>query len=325
MIQRRRLLAAGAAAGTLASLGRAFAQATGTARILVGFPPGGGSDVIARAVAEPLRGSYAANVLVENRPGAAARIAAEAVKAAAPDGMTMLLTPASVLTLYPHVYKELRYDPFQDFTPVTAISNTQLAMFAGPAVPERITTLPELVQWLKANPKQSAFASPALGSSPHLAGLMFARVLGTEVLPVAYQGTAPAVVALLSGEVPLSFGSISDGIEHVRAGKLRLIATTGAKRSAHVPNAPTFAELGHPDLVIEDWHSILLPAKVPAATVARLNDALRKAVATAPVQGTLNRFAFEPVANAPDDLARILRTEHERWSRIARTLKFSME
>jgi len=325
MISRRRLLAATAAGSALASLAPAFAQSSGTARILVGFPPGGGSDVIARAVAEPLRGSYAANVIVENKPGAAARIAAEAVKAAAPDGMTMLLTPASVLTLYPHVYKELRYDPFQDFTPVTAISNTQLAMFAGPAVPEKITTLPELVQWLKANPKQSAFASPALGSSPHLAGLMFARLAGTEVLPVAYQGTAPAVVALLSGEVPLAFGSISDGIEHVRAGKLRLIATTGAKRSTHVPAAPTFAELGYTDLVIEDWHSILLPSKVPAATVMRLNEALRKAVATPAVQGTLNRFAFEPVANSPEDFARILRAEHERWSRIVKTLKFSME
>jgi tripartite-type tricarboxylate transporter receptor subunit TctC len=325
MISRRQLLAAGAAGGTLASLSSAFAQASTTARIVVGFPPGGGSDVIARSVAEQLRSSYSSAVIVENKPGAAARIAAEAVKAAAPDGLTMLLTPASVLTLYPHVYKEMRYGPFQDFTPVTAVSNTQLAMFAGPAVPDQVKTLPELVQWLKANPRKSAFASPALGSSPHLAGLMFARVAGTDVLPVAYQGTAPAVVALLSGEVPLSFGSISDGIEQVRAGKLRLIATTGAKRSAHVPAAPTFAELGFTDLVIEDWHSILLPAKVPAATVTRLNEALRKAIATPAVQTTLNRFAFEPVANSPEDFARILHTEHERWSRIVKTLKFSME
>lgn len=325
MFSRRQLLAAGAASAALVPLSSAFAQRADTARILVGFPPGGGSDVIARSVAEPLKGTYAPIVIIENKPGAAARIAAEAVKAAAPDGMTMLLTPASVLTLYPHVYKQLRYDPFQDFTPVTAVSNTQLAMYAGPGLPEQITTLPELVQWLKANPKKSAFASPALGSSPHLAGMMFGRLAGADILPVPYQGTAPAVVALLSGEVPLAFGSIADGIEHLRAGKLRLFATTGAKRSTHVPNAPTFAELGYRDLVIEDWHSILLPPKVPSATVTRLNEALRKAVATPAVQATLSRFAFEPVANSPEEFAQILRTEHERWSQIAKVLKFSMD
>jgi len=324
MFTRRQLLAA-SAAGTALAFASAHAQVAGAAKILVGFPPGGGSDVIARSVAEPMKGSYASTVIIENKPGAAARIAAEAVKAAAPDGMTMLLTPASVLTLYPHVYKELRYDPFKDFTPVTAVSSTQLAMYAGPAVPQNITTLPDLVQWLKANPKLSSFASPALGSSPHLAGLMFAKLVGADVLPVAYQGSAPAVVALLSGEVALGFGSISDGIEHFRAGKLRLIATTGQKRSAHVPNAPTFAELGFSELVIEDWHSILLPGKAPAAVVNRLNEAVRASVQSSQVQATLNRFAFEPVANTPAEFAAILRTEFDRWSRIVKVLNFSME
>ncbi|WP_169421415.1 tripartite tricarboxylate transporter substrate-binding protein [Ramlibacter agri] len=322
MLSRRSFVAAGA---TLLPFASARAQSPAMAKILVGFPPGGGSDVIARAVADQIRGNYAGTVLVDNKPGAAARIAAEAVKAAAPDGQTMLLTPAAVLTLYPHVYKELRYDPFKDFTPVTAVSSTQLAMFAGPAVPQKVTTVPELVQWLKANPKLGTFGSPALGSAPHLTGLMFGKLAGVELLPVAYQGAAPATLALLAGEVALSFGSISDGIEYVRSGKLRLLATTGEKRSLHVPTAPTFAETGFPDLVIEDWHSILLPAKAPAAVVARLHEAVRKAVATPPVQSTLNRFAFEPLANSPEDFARILRTEHERWARIVRTLKFSME
>lgn len=322
MISRRQMLAAG---GALAALPGAFAQPAATARILVGFPPGGGSDVIARSLAEPMKGNYAPVVLVDNKPGAAARIAAETVKGAAPDGNTMLLTPASVLTLYPHVYKDLRYDPFKSFTPVSAISNTQLAMFAGPAVPASITTVPELVRWLKANPKQSTFASPALGSSPHLTGMMFAHTVGADVLPVAYQGSAPAIVALLSGEVALSFGSISDGIEYVRAGKLRLLATTGAKRSAHMPGTPTFAELGFPELVIEEWHSMLLPAGAQRSVVTRLHESLRTAVATAPVQATLNRFAFEPLANSPDEFARILHTEHERWGRIVKTVNFKVE
>lgn len=324
MISRRSLLGAGSAAALL-PFTAANAQVPGLAKILVGFPPGGGSDVIARAVADQIRGSYANSVIVDNKPGAAARIAAEATKAAAPDGQTMLLTPAAVMTLYPHVYKDLRYDVFRDFTPVTAVSSTQLAMFAGPGVPEKITTVADLVHWLKANPKLGTFASPALGSAPHLTGLMFGKLVGVDLLPVAYQGAAPATIALLGGEVALSFGSVSDGIEYVRAGKLRLIATTGTKRSTHVPAAPTFAESGFPDLVIEDWHSIVLPAKAPAVAVARLHDAVRKAVATAPVQGMLNRYAFEPLANSPEDFGRILRAEHERWGRIVRTVKFSME
>lgn len=324
MLTRRGLLARAAVAGAAPG---AFAQVQpmGIAKVIVGFPPGGASDVIARIVSEQTKGHYAATMVVENKPGAGARIAAEAVKASAADGATMLVTPASVLTLYPHVYKALRYDPFKDFAPVTAVSKTDLAMFAGPAVPESVQTVANLVQWLKTNPKQAAFGTPALGASPHLTGLMFARLAGVDMTAIPYQGGAPAAVALIAGEVPLTFGSVSDGIEHARAGKIRVLATTGAQRSTYLPKVPTFAESGFPDLVIQDWHTFLLPGGTAPATVERLNGAIRAAVATPVVQGVLNRFALEPVANSVEEFTRLLRAEYERWARIVATLKFTME
>jgi tripartite-type tricarboxylate transporter receptor subunit TctC len=324
MLTRRKLLACAAAACATPC---AFAQtpSMAIAKVIVGFPPGGASDVIARIVTEQTKGQYASTMVVDNKPGAGARIAAEAVKAAAADGSTMLVTPASVLTLYPHVYKALRYDPFKDFAPVTAVSKTDLAMFAGPAVPATVQTVAELVAWLKANPKLAAFGTPALGASPHLTGLMFARLAGLELTAVPYQGGAPAALALMSGEVPLTFGSISDGIEHAKAGKIRTLATTGAQRSSYLPKVPTFAESGFPDLVIQDWHTFLLPGGTPGPTVERLNAAIRAAVATPTVQATLNRFALEPVANSVEDFTRLIRSEHERWARIVAALKFTME
>lgn len=324
MQSRRHLLAFAAAACTAP---HAFAQTPpiGIAKVVVGFPPGGASDVIARIVTEQTKGQYASTMVVDNKPGAGARIAAEAVKAAAADGATMLVTPASVLTLYPHVYKALRYDPFKDFTPVTAVSKTDLAMFAGPAVPATVQTVADLVAWLKASPKLAAFGTPALGASPHLTGLMFGRLAGIELTAVPYQGGAPAALALMSGEVPLTFGSISDGIEHAKTGKIRILATTGVQRSTYLPKVATFAESGFPDLVIQDWHTFLLPGGTPGQTVERLNATIRAAVATPTVQATLNRLALEPVANSVDDFTRLIRSEHERWARIVATLKFTME
>lgn len=324
MLTRRKLLACTAAA---CSAPRAFAQTPPLAitKVIVGFPPGGASDVIARIVTEQTKGQYASTMVVDNKPGAGARIAAEAVKAAAADGSTMLVTPASVLTLYPHVYKALRYDPFKDFAPVTAVSKTDLAMFAGPAVPTTVQTVADLVAWLKANPKLATFGTPALGASPHLTGLMFARLTGVELTAVPYQGGAPAALALMSGEVPLTFGSISDGIEHAKAGKIRILATTGAQRSSYLPKVPTFAESGLPDLVIQDWHTFLLPGGTPVPTVERLSAIIRTAVATPTVQATLNRFALEPVANSVEEFTRLIRTEHERWAKIVTALKFTME
>jgi tripartite-type tricarboxylate transporter receptor subunit TctC len=324
MLTRRDIVAC-AAAALAAPAALAQSPSMATARVIVGFPPGGASDVIARTVSEQTKGQYASTLIVENKPGAAARIAAELVKASAPDGTTMLVTPASVLTLYPHVYKGLRYDAFKDFAPVTAVSKTDLAMFAGPAVPASVQTVAELIRWLKANPKLASFGTPALGASPHLAGLMFARLAGVEMTVIPYQGGAPAAAALIGGEVPLTFGSISDGIEHAKAGKVRVLSTTGAQRSSHLPSVPTFAESGFPDLVIQDWHTFVLPGGTPPAVVERLNTAVRAAIATPVVQGVLNRFALESAGNSVEDFTRVLRSEHERWARIVATLKFTME
>jgi tripartite-type tricarboxylate transporter receptor subunit TctC len=154
---------------------------------------------------------------------------------------------------------------------------------------------------------------------------MFARLAGVEMTVIPHQGSAPAALALMAGEVPLTFGSISDGIQHAKTGKLRVLATTGAQRSSHLPSVPTFAESGFADLVIQDWHTFLLPGGTPPTIVERLNTARRAAVATPAVQGVLNRFALEPVGNSVEDFTRLLRSEHDRWARIVAPLKFTME
>src|SRR5499426_2909544 len=196
MPSRRRFLAASAAglvAGA-AGLRRAPAQSIGKpARIIVGFAAGGGTDVIARMLAERLRGSYAPSVLVENKPGAAARLAAEYVKGADADGSVMLFTPDFPITLYPHSFRSLSYDPVRDFEPVTPAAKSMLTYNVGPAVPESVKTLGEFVQWCKANPAKASYATTAAGGTPHFVGMMVASAAGIAMTPVHYRGGAPAL------------------------------------------------------------------------------------------------------------------------------------
>lgn len=322
--RRKFLLTAGASAAALALPTQA--QALPSLRIVVGFPPGGTSDVLARAVAERLRGAgYASLVLVDNKPGAASRIAIEHVKAAAPDGQTALLTPMSGLTLYPHVYKTLRYDPEHDLLPVTALSRTDMAVFAGPGLPASVGTLAELAQWARSHPGQANFGSPAVGSSPHLTGQIFAQQSGSAWQAVGYPGAAPGIAALLGGQIPVYFGSISDGLEHVRAGKLRALATTGQVRSPYLAQVATCVEQGFPSLVVQDHHSILLPRGTPAELVQRFHAAAVAVVADPSFRGLLDRFALDPVGNTPAELAAIRRTATERWGTLVKSIGYVPE
>jgi len=325
MTHRRRFLAASAAglaaAGLPASL---LAQTLGkVAKIILGFPAGGSNDVIARQLAERLRGSYAPSIIVENRVGAQGRIAVNAAKGSDPDGSVILQTPGTILTAYPHVFRKLGYDALRDLTPVSAICTFDLALVVGPAIPA--SSLGQFVDWCKANPAKASFGSPAAGASPHFVGVMFARAAGISLLHVGYKGAAPAVQDLLGGQIPAYVGTVGDVISHHRAGKVRVIGTSGAKRSRFLPEVPTFEEAGFRGAVAQDWFGILLPAHARADVVASLNRAIGAALKDESFLEVLTRLNVDPAGSSPDAFAERIRAERENWGPIVKASGFSID
>lgn len=328
MLTRRRFVTASTTALASAAVGlrpRAFAQTLQkTARIVVGFPPGGSSDVVARLIADRMRSGYAPAVIVENRPGAGGRIGLEHVKNAETDGSAMVQTPASMIMIYPHIYKKLTYDPLTDFAPVTRVCTFVFAVSVGPAVPDNVKTVAELVQWLKANPKQASYGSPAAGSVPHFTGVLLGRAAGVELTHVAFKGGAPAIQDLIGGQIPMSINVLSEALPQHKAGKLRILATTGPKRSPYLPDAPTLKESGF-NLEGTEWFGVFVPAKTSAETVAKLNAALREALKTKEVTEGFAKFAFEPAGESPAEFAALVKSEYDRWAPIVKSTGFTAE
>jgi tripartite-type tricarboxylate transporter receptor subunit TctC len=318
-IARRELLVAGALA-SLASAGWAQAR---TSRVVVGFPPGGAADGLARLLSDKLRVAMAQTVMVDNRVGAAARIAVEFVRNAPTDGTVMALVPDATMFLYPHVYKALTYDPTRDFVPVTRLIGMSLAMFVGPGVPETVKTVADYVAWVKSNPKQLVYGTPAAGATPHFTGAIFARAAGLEMTPVHYKGGAPGIQDLAGGQVPVFFGSVADGVALVQAGKVRALATSGTKRTGLLPDVPTFQELGYKDLVVEDGLGVYLPAKTPAEVVAKLNAAVQDALKTKDLQDPIRNWGFDVSGEGPAEFAARLERERNRWGPIVKATGFT--
>jgi len=327
MLTRRRFLqAAGAGVAAPFLNAPAGAQVTGrTVRIISGFPAGGMGDAVSRPMAEKLRGVYAPVVIAEAKPGAGGRIAVDFVKTAEPDGSTILQIPGSIMTLYPHVYRKLGYDALRDFSPVSTTCIYTYSLTAGPGLPAEVKSVAELERWLKANPKQASFGSPAAGSSLHFMGAMFARTAGVELTHVAYKGGAPLLQAVMGGEIPISFNVLGEVVPHVRSGKLRSLATTGPQRSRFLPDVPTLAELGYKDLVAQEWLGWFLPARTPADTVARLNAILREELHDKEMVEGLARFSLEPLTMSPTEFAARIRADTERWAPIAKATGFTSD
>jgi tripartite-type tricarboxylate transporter receptor subunit TctC len=325
MPTRRHVLAA-SAAGLLCTgtnlVPRAFAQAISKpVRIIVGFPAGGGTDVIARLLAERLRGPYASTVLVENKPGAAARIAVEYVKNADADGSVMLFTPDFPITVYPHSFRTLNYDPLHDFTAVAPAAKSMLTYNVGPAVPENVRTLADFVQWCKANPDKAAYATTAAGGTPHFVGVMLAAAAGITMTPVHYRGGAPALQDLMGGHVPAGVNPISETLPFAKSGALRILAVTGAERSRFLPDVPTMAEQGY-NVVVQAWLGVLVPAKTPTETVNALSAAIGEAVKSAPMVESLERVGNEPYFQSPVQFADVVKADLARWSPVVKASGF---
>lgn len=292
-------------------------------RIVVGFPAGGSVDLVARLLEEQWRRKDMP-FIVDTRSGAGGRLAAEHVKAAAPDGQTVLLTPASMMAIYPHTYKSLRYTPSVDFTPVTRVVSYDFALAVGPGA-GGARTLEEFIAWARQNPTKAAFASPAAGSAPHFLGAMFADVAKAPLLHVPYRGTAPAIPDVIGGTISSVFSVFGDLMPHHRAGKMRILAMTGSKRSELLPDVPTFAELGFPSMTFSEWYGLFAPAGTPVNRVSALQKATAEALEVASVASKLTELAFQPSASTPDDLRRQLASDHAYWGEYVRKTGFVAE
>jgi tripartite-type tricarboxylate transporter receptor subunit TctC len=292
-------------------------------RIIVGFPPGGTADVMARAVADKMKDTLGQPVIVENRPGAIGRIAADAVKAAAPDGSTIMVMPIGPMAVVPHTYKTLSYDPLKDFAPIGMGSTFQFAVAAGPQSGAK--TWGEYVVWAKANPGKSSYATSGAGSLPHFFGLLVARESGIELLHVPYKGSAAYMNELLGGNVPLAVDAIADLTEQHRAGKIRILASSGAKRSTAVPDVPTFAELGIKGVEAEGWFGFFAPAKTPKAIIDQLNRSLNQALTSPEIAQRLAGLGLDPATSTPEEFARILAADYAKWGPVVKASGFTAE
>jgi tripartite-type tricarboxylate transporter receptor subunit TctC len=313
-----------AAAGLVMMAGGGLARAqppTKAVRVIVGFPAGGGTDVLARILAERLKDSYATSAVVENRPGAAARLAVEYVKNAEADGSVMLFTPDFPITVYPHSFRSLSYDPLKDLTPVAPAAKSALAFSIGPAVSGDVKTLADFIAWCRANPAQATYATTAAGGTPHFTGLMLAQEARVPMTPVHYKGGAPALQDLLGGHVASSINPVGETLPFAKAGSVRVLGVTSARRSSFMPEVPTLKESGI-NVVIESWLGVLVPAKTPDDVVHRLNRAIRDAFTSLDVTQKLASIGNEPDYQTPADFAARIRADIERWAPIVKASGF---
>lgn len=322
MIRRREWLTATAALAA-APFG-ARAQTIEQARVLVGFPAGGTVDGVARRVADRLRGAYARNLLVENKPGAGGRLAVDELRRSPADGTSLLITPAAMITLYPHIYTSLPYG-IQDVTPVGGITSVAFAFGVGPGVPESVRTLKDYLAWAKANPTGASYGSPGAGSPPHLLGALLEKESGVALTHVPYRGSAPGIQDLLGGQVGAFSSPIGDYLQHVKAGKLRVLATSGPTRSRFLPDVPTYAESGFKALEQVEWYGLFLPGKAAPDLVQRASAALRTGLAAPEVAEAMAGFGMEVAFTAPADLERAVKAENAAWAPIVKRVGFTPE
>jgi tripartite-type tricarboxylate transporter receptor subunit TctC len=337
-MQRRSFLEGAAALAALGRLGGTQAQTpaqtpaqtapaplSGNAFIVSGFPAGGMGDYVARPLAERLRGRYAAGMVVEARPGAGGRIAVDHVRRAAPDGLTILQIPSSPMTLYPHTYRKLSYDPLADFVPVTSTVSYAFVLTAGPGLPPDIKTVADYIRWAKANPTQANYGIPSAGSALHFVGIMLAKATGAPLMPIAYKGGAPLLNDVLGGQVPVSFSVLGEVMPHIRSGKLRGLAVSSAARSPFLPELPTFVEQGFKDIAVQEWLGWFLPAKTPGDTVARLNALVREGLQAPELVASLAQSGLAPLHQPADEFARMLRADTARWAPVVKASGFTAE
>jgi tripartite-type tricarboxylate transporter receptor subunit TctC len=301
-----------------------LAQSLETARILTGFPAGGTVDVVARRVADKMRVGYAKVVLVENKPGAGGRLAVDELRRSPNDGSSLLITPAAMITLYPHLYSKLSYG-LDDVTAVGGATSVVFGLGIGPAVPATVKTLRDFLAWAKANPAKAAYGSPGAGSPPHYVGALLEKESGVALNHVPYRGTVPGIQDLLGGQIASFSSPIGDYLPHVKTGRLRVLATSGPTRTRFLPDVPTFTEQGFKALEQVEWYGFFLPGKAAADVVQRAAAAIRSAMSAPDMSEGLAQFGLEVAITSPAELARAVKDEHAAWAPIVKRVGFTPE
>ena len=320
---RREFLKEAATAGVVllgsgAALNAAAQAGLETLLILCTGPGGSVPDTVARRIAEQLTGRLARHVVVENRPGAAGQIAINALKSAPADGSTVLLAQGAIATVSPSLYAKLAYDPVVDLQPVSLASEMTLGLAVGPAVPARVATISDFVTWMRQNPKLANVGSPGTGTLPHLLEVMLFQNADVPWQHVVYSGGPPALVDLLGGQI--SALVLPEGLlrQHRASGKLRVLATSGKKRSAYLPEVASFVEQGYADLVVREWFAFFMPGQTPAAITAATSQALQLAIAKPELAAAFAESGMVPAWSTPSVMAVRIATERRFWEPIIR-------
>jgi len=329
MNRRESLFAiAGALSAPLAIPSTSFAQTLDKSKIvrfLVGFPAGGSVDMIARLVADQLRADMGITAIVENISGAGGRLAVDRAKAATPDGTTILVSPAVLMTLNPLIFSKLNYDPLKDFIPISPLVTLEFSLVVTSAVPDSVKTLADLIAWYKANPSKAGYAHGSAGSPMHFIGAMVADYAKLDLTHIPYRGAPPMVQDAISGQVAVAVTTITDSLPHIKSGKLRAVAVSGKQRSKYLPDVPTFAEQGATGLVIEDWFGMFAPAGTPTPIVEQLNAGVTKALSSPTVRERLDQLAYSPAGGSQADFVKRIIADIERWTPVQKATGFKIE
>lgn len=327
MTTRRHFTQSLTGAAALTALGLPLAaRAQGSlelAKILVGFPAGGTTDALSRRLADKLRGGYANNVVVENKPGAGGQIAVTTLRDAPADGSVMLLTPSSILSIYPFTYPKLPYK-LDDVAPVSVACFLSHGFGVGPAVPESVKTLKDFLAWAKTDPTKANYGSPAAGSMPHMVAALLAQLAGADLKHVPYRGSAPGIQDLLGGQISAMSSPVGDYLPYLKSGKLRLLAVSGSGRNKFVPDVPTYREQGYP-ITVREWYGFFLPAKATPQIRRRAAAYLQPALAQPDVVSSMAQIGMEIQSSTPEALADLLKADADQWRALIKQIGFTAE
>jgi len=312
--------------GSLALPGQAQTAAMAEhLRILCSGPGGSIPDIVARRAAEQLTGHLAAHVVVDNRPGAAGQLSVAALKSAPADGNTLLLAQGAIATVYPYLYPKLGYDPVADLQPVSLAGEMTLGLAVGPAVPAEVSNVRQLLDWMRRNPKAANVGSPGTGTLPHLLEAMLFRAADTPWQHITYSGGPPAMTDLLGGQIAALV--LPEGLlrQHKLSGRLRVLATSGAQRTAYLPDVPSLVEQGFADLVVREWFAFFMPARVPAVSIEAASAALRLALARPELVAAFADSGMVAVSSTPTAMAQRIASEQRFWAQLLRSTGIRIE